>query len=223
MGHEKSTAQTNQSGPAQCREALAADRKKSRRGKMRRPQPQLARQGSGGHRLVRTRRPACGGCKHLEDIMEITRLKAAYCDAVDGGWDRRTHRGEEVAALFVDDGVWDVGGGAGRGEGHDGIVKLIDSFQHMPFAFHRVSNPVIHVKGDRATGKWHLIAYLSQPDGTPVMYFGVYHDRFVRTPQGWKFKLLTCDTATMAPLREGWSTGDLTTRSGFPENGPRAS
>ncbi len=159
----------------------------------------------------------------LEDIMEITRLKAAYCDAVDGGWDRRTHRGEEVASLFVDDGVWDVGGGAGRGEGYDGIVKLIDSFQHMPFAFHRVSNPVIHVDGHQATGKWHLIAYLSQPGGIPVMYFGVYHDRFVRTPQGWKFKLLTCDTATLAPLRDGWSTGDYYKErsASASENGPR--
>jgi hypothetical protein len=159
----------------------------------------------------------------LEDIMEITRLKAAYCDSVDGGWNRRTHNGEAVASLFVDDGVWDVGGGAGRGEGHDGIVKLIDSFQHMPFAFHRVSNPVIHVDGDQATGKWHLIAYLSQPDGIPVMYFGVYNDRFVRTPQGWKFKLLTCDTATLAPFRDGWSTGDYYKErsASASENGPR--
>jgi hypothetical protein len=160
--------------------------------------------------------------QNLEDIMEITRLKAAYCDAVDGGWNRRTHRGEEVASLFVDDGAWDVGGGVGRGEGYDGIVKLIDSFQQMPFAFHRVCNPVIHVNGDEATGKWHLIAYLSQPDGTPVMYFGVYHDRFVRTPQGWKFKLLTCDTATMAPLRDGWSTGEFYKErpAAASENGP---
>jgi hypothetical protein len=163
--------------------------------------------------------------QNLEDIMEITRLKAAYCDAVDGGWDRRTHNGEAVASLFVDDGVWDVGGGAGRGEGHGGIVNLIDSFQRMPFAFHRVSNPVIHVNGDQATGKWHVIAYLCQPDGTPVMFFGVYNDQFVRTPQGWKFKSLGCSTATLTGLHEGWSMGDyykerLTQAS---ENGPSTS
>jgi len=117
-------------------------------------------------------------------------------------------------------GTWAAAPGAAR---VDGIVKLIDSFQHMPFAFHRVSNPVIHVDGDQATGKWHVIAYLSQPDGNPVMFFGVYHDQFVRTRQGWKFKLLTCDTATMTPLREGWSTGDYyKERLGQAlENGPR--
>ena len=60
----------------------------------------------------------------LEDITEIARLKAAYCEAVDGGWDRRTHRGEEVAALFVDDGVWDAGKVAPVRTltGHDGVV-----------------------------------------------------------------------------------------------------
>ena len=163
--------------------------------------------------------------ENLEDIMEITRLKAAYCDAVDGGWDRRTHNGEAVASLFVDDGVWDVGGGSGRGEGHSGIVNLIDSFQEMPFAFHRVSNPVIYVNGDQATGKWHVIPYLSQPDGKPVLFFGIYNDQFVKTPQGWKFKSLGCSTAALAGLREGWSTGDYYKQRLTPasENGPTTS
>ncbi|HEY2104371.1 MAG TPA: nuclear transport factor 2 family protein [Candidatus Binataceae bacterium] len=146
--------------------------------------------------------------RNLEDIMEISRLKAAYCEAVDGGWDRRTHRGEEVAALFVDDGVWDAGKVGGRGEGRQGIVEKIDSFTQMPFALHRVTNPDIRVNGDEAVGKWHVIAYLSQPDGTPVMFMGVYRDKFVRTLQGWKFKHLGGAAAYFASLREGWGVGE---------------
>jgi hypothetical protein len=145
---------------------------------------------------------------NLEDIMEISRLKAAYCEAVDGGWDRRTHRGEEVAALFVEDGVWDAGRIGGRGEGHDGIVRIINSFQRMPFALHRVTNPDIRVNGNEATGKWHVIAYLSQPDGTPVMFMGTYRDKFVRTPQGWRFKHLGGAAAYFTSLREGWGVGE---------------
>jgi hypothetical protein len=144
----------------------------------------------------------------LEDIMEISRLKAAYCEAVDGGWDRRTHNGEAVASLFVDDGVWDAGRIGGRGEGRDGIVRIIDSFQRMPFAFHRVTNPDIRINGDEATGKWHVIAYLSQPDGTPVMFMGTYRDKFVRTPQGWRFKHLGGAAAYYTSLSEGWGTGE---------------
>jgi hypothetical protein len=146
--------------------------------------------------------------QELEDIMEISRLKAAYCEAVDGGWDRRTHRGEAVAALFVEDGVWDAGKLGGRGEGHQGIIDRINSFQPIPFALHRVTNPDIRINGDEAIGKWHVIAYLTQPDGTPTMFMGTYRDRFVRTPQGWKFKSLGGNAAYFANQREGWGVGE---------------
>ena len=146
--------------------------------------------------------------QELEDIMEISRLKAAYCEAVDGGWDRRTHRGEAVAALFVEDGVWDAGKLGGRGEGHQGIIDRINSFQPIPFALHRVTNPDIRINGDEAIGKWHVIAYLTQPDGTPTMFMGTYRDRFVRTPQGWKFKSLGGNAAYFANQREGWGGGE---------------
>jgi SnoaL-like domain len=152
----------------------------------------------------------------LEDIMEISRLKAAYCEAVDGGWDRRTHRGEAVASLFVEDGVWDAGPVGGRGEGHAGITSKIDSFQQIPFALHRVSNPDIRINGNQATGKWHVIAYLSQPDGTPVMFMGTYRDKFVRTPQGWRFKHLGGAAASYASLREGWGVGEYYKRHPIP-------
>ncbi len=145
--------------------------------------------------------------QNLEDIMEIARLKAAYCEAVDGGWDRRTHRGEAVADLFVDDGVWDAGKIGGRGEGRQGIIDRINSYQQMPFALHRVTNPDIRISGDEAVGKWHVIAYLSQPDGTPVMFMGTYRDRFVRTPQGWRFKHLGGSASYFANHREGWGVG----------------
>lgn len=158
----------------------------------------------------------------LEDIMEISRLKAAYCEAVDGGWDRRTHNGEAVASLFVEDGVWDAGRIGGRGERREGIVGIIDSFQQMPFAFHRVTNPDIRINGDEATGKWHVIAYLSQPDGTPVMFMGTYRDKFVRTPQGWKFKHLGGAAAYYTSLREGWGVGEHYKRqaASAAQNGP---
>jgi hypothetical protein len=158
-----------------------------------------------------------GRLQTLEDIMEISRLKAAYCEAVDGGWDRRTHRGEAVASLFVPDGVWDAGRVGGRGEGHAGIVRIIDSFQRMPFALHRVSNPDIRVNGDEATGKWHVIAYLSQPDGTPVMFMGVYRDKFVRTQQGWRFKHLGGAAAYYTSLRDGWGVGEYYKQNPLPE------
>jgi hypothetical protein len=177
-----------------------------------------ARQASSASKARAVRRPQNGQAaaelnalinrlQTLEDMIEIARLKAAYCEAVDGGWDRRTHRGEAVADLFVDDGVWDAGKIGGRGEGRQGIIERINSFQQMPFALHRVTNPDIRVNGNEAVGKWHVIAYLSQPDGTPVMFMGTYRDKFVRTPQGWKFKHLGGNAAYFASQREGWGIG----------------
>jgi SnoaL-like protein len=165
--------------------------------------------GTAGRDVSADLKALMGRLRDLEDIMEISRLKAAYCEAVDGGWDRRTHRGEEVAALFVDNGVWDAGKIGGRGEGRQGIVDKINSFTQMPFALHRVTNPDIRVRGNEATGKWHVIAYLSQPDGTPVMFMGTYRDKFVRTPQGWRFKHLGGAAAYFANLREGWGVGEF--------------
>ena len=44
-----------------------------------------------------------------EDILAISGLKAAYCNAADGGWDGPTHDYDTVASLFAEDGVWDGG------------------------------------------------------------------------------------------------------------------
>ena len=46
--------------------------------------------------------------QRLEDIEEISKLKARYCNFVDGGWDRPTHDYDGVASIFTDDGVWEA-------------------------------------------------------------------------------------------------------------------
>jgi len=63
----------------------------------------------------------------LEDIQEITTLKASYCNGADGGWDRPSYDADKVASLFVEDGVWDAGK-IGRGKGREEIRALFKSF-----------------------------------------------------------------------------------------------
>src|SRR5713101_3583498 len=43
-----------------------------------------------------------------------------------------------------------------RGEEREGIRALLTSFQRFPFAFHRITNPIIKVDGDTATGAWYV-------------------------------------------------------------------
>jgi hypothetical protein len=130
--------------------------------------------------------------QNLEDIVEITRLKARYCDAVDCGWDRPLNDANGVASLFTPDGVWEAGK-YGRAEGREAIRELFKTSLY-PFAFHRISNPSVKVDGDTATGKWHiLVAHIIE--GQSVWVGGVYNDRFVRTEEGWRFKELNVTIA----------------------------
>jgi hypothetical protein len=142
----------------------------------------------------------------LEDIQAITELKASYCNAADGGWDRPSHDADQVASLFVEDGVWD-GGKIGRGAGREGIRALFTSFQRFPFAFHRVTNPIIKVDGDTATGEWHVQVPITLEENRAFWLGGIYHDEFVRTPGGWKFKVLKVTSAFVSKNEQGWKVG----------------
>jgi uncharacterized protein (TIGR02246 family) len=139
----------------------------------------------------------------LEDVQAIAELKAAYCNAADGGWDRPTHDGAKVAALFTEDGVWDAGG-TGVGRGRDGIRELFDKFKAAPLAFHRISNPIIKVTGDTATGEWHVLVPITFTEERSVFIGGIYNDQFVRTRDGWRFKLLKFTRAFTSENPQGW-------------------
>ena len=144
--------------------------------------------------------------QELLDVQEITRLKARYVHAADGGWTGKPpHDAEGVASLFVPDGVWD-GGAFGRGEGHEGIrAYFAGAIDHTPMVFHHTSSPDIRVDGDRATGSWHVVVPMIQ-DETSRVLFGIYHDEFVRTDEGWKFERLRFQPAGIIDLPADWKT-----------------
>lgn len=89
--------------------------------------------------------------QRLEDIEALRQLKHRYCAYCDAGYDAAP-----LTALFTDDAIWDggpMGYFVGRAAIHEffaGCSKLI------PFAIHHVTNPIIEVEGDRATGEWLL-------------------------------------------------------------------
>jgi len=127
--------------------------------------------------------------QRIEDIQAVADVKAAYCNAADGGWDRPSHDAEAVAELFVADGVWD-GGTFGRADGRDAIRHLFEGFGRFPFAFHCISNPIIRVDGDIAHGQWHAnIAITLGGDRSHAMG-AIYDDTFERTDAGWKLRHL---------------------------------
>lgn len=138
-----------------------------------------------------------------EDIQEIIRLKASYCNAADCGWSRPSPDGDMVAKLFVPEGVWN-GGAFGQAAGHEAIRALFTSLKDISFAFHCITNPIIKVNGDEATGTWHLLSPGTMAANQSIWIGGTYNDEFVRTPEGWKLKNLSLTVAFTGTHEQGW-------------------
>jgi hypothetical protein len=74
----------------------------------------------------------------------------------------------------------------------------------MPFIVHYVTNPVIDVDGDTATGHWHALVTGTLPSREAMWTLGIYKEEYVRTTQGWKFKTLKFVTAANTTYDLGW-------------------
>lgn len=138
----------------------------------------------------------------LESIEAIRRLKYDYCAACDDD-----HDGDAVAALFVDDGVWEATG-VGRAEGRGAIRDLMFGIRNsgrMRNSAHQVFNPRIVVDGDSATGHWRLLmmytANVDDPDRRHHRIVGTYDEVYERIDGRWWFRHLDCSVEETGTYR----------------------
>lgn len=140
--------------------------------------------------------------QRLEDLDAIKTLKHQYCAYCDDHYNP-----DGIAGLFVEDGIWD-GGDFGRYAGREAIRRFFRGAPKvLSFAAHQVMNPIIKLDGDRATGEWKLLqpCTLEGAQGPRAMWLAAnYHDEYVRTPSGWKFKQLTVESLFFTPHEDGW-------------------
>jgi hypothetical protein len=129
----------------------------------------------------------------LEDIESIRSLKARYCQACDDD-----HNPVAVAACFVEDGLWEGPGLGIHARGRPAIRDYIGGVRasgRMRNSAHMVTNPIIEVDGDRATGQWRLLMlYTTKPVDATVEYYriiGKYDEAYVRVDGAWLFERLT--------------------------------
>jgi ketosteroid isomerase-like protein len=142
----------------------------------------------------------------LEDREEILKLKARYVNYNDGGWNGPTHTNPQaVADMFTEDGIWDGAPDSGYAKGRQQIKELFESFGAVPFIVHYVTNPLIEIDGDTATGHWHALVTATMPGPQAIWILGIYKDDYVRRPEGWKFKSLRFDTIAATPYEKGWA------------------
>jgi ketosteroid isomerase-like protein len=114
------------------------------------------------------------------DQLEIRDLVARYSDAVN----RRDT--EAWADTWAEDASWQILGRAP--EGRAAIVALWQKMMSgFPFVVQMPSEGVVELSGDEASGRFYLTEYGRSADGTGLLTLAVYHDRFRREPDRWRF------------------------------------
>ena len=125
--------------------------------------------------------------QQLVDRQEIADVIHAYCRNVD------LVNATEVTALFTEDCVVDYGPGLGeptRGAA-DLEARLARGLPRFAATSHHVSNIEITFSGDAtsASAITYLYAWHRYPGDQPDAHlWAQYHDRFVRTADGWKIR-----------------------------------
>lgn len=116
-----------------------------------------------------------------EDVNAIQRLKHEYCFAIDGG------DYEEWASMFTEDGTF-IRDNGDTFEGHDELFGFASegfdaAFEHSA---HVVTNPVIDVDGDEASGKWYLLLFYENAEGNAGWTQAQYDDEYRKVDGEWK-------------------------------------
>ncbi|GAB3022574.1 nuclear transport factor 2 family protein [Natronobiforma cellulositropha] len=114
------------------------------------------------------------------DARAIERLKHEYCFTIDSG------AYDAWVSLFTDDGRF-VRGDVDVYEGTDELAAFATEVFDAAFerSAHLVTNPVVEVDGDEATGRWYLLLLAQTEDGVSFTQ-ARYDDTFRRVDGEWR-------------------------------------
>jgi hypothetical protein len=143
--------------------------------------------------------------QYLMDLNEIRFLKHTYCSLCDADY-----KADELAALFVDDGVWEAPDDLGGR--HVGPAAIRTFFQGMSkvvsFSAHCALNDRITIDGDAASGRWSAIipaTFIVEGNPAPHWIFSSYEDELVKMDGRWLFKTLRSVVHRVSRQDPGWS------------------
>ncbi len=122
----------------------------------------------------------------IEDIEAIKQLKARYCDICDD-----MHNPDRIASVFAEDGIWESGD-FGVAQGHEKIRELFAGFKRLfSFSQHNITNPLIEINGDKATGVWYIMGPWTETEGNKEIWMSArYVDDYVKINNEWKYQHL---------------------------------
>ena len=97
---------------------------------------------------------------------------------------------EGMMELWAPDGVFDMTAFGMRS--HDGHAAVRAYFEKerevLSHIMHVTSNHLVEVDGDEAAGTAYFLAVAVTRQGNENQARGYYDDRYVRTPDGWRFR-----------------------------------
>jgi uncharacterized protein (TIGR02246 family) len=147
--------------------------------------------------------------RRLEDTEEIRRLIQDYRRHLD------TFDLVSYGQLFAAEGEWL--GGTGYGKSPAGITAMLTERLPAPkggpqSSWHLLTDPVITVDGDHATGELNWSWVGRGDDGAPVMrLLGTYTDSYVREDGRWRFRTRVAQTnipAKQLTKPPGWGVDE---------------
>jgi ketosteroid isomerase-like protein len=118
----------------------------------------------------------------IADRVEIEALRGEFSDAsMMRDWDR-------FASLFTDSGAWRMPHIneelVSRAEIRAGVERLRALWDYFVQTVHPGT---VKLAGDTATGRSYVSEFGRFRDGSSQVNYSIYHDRYERTPDGWRF------------------------------------
>ena len=118
----------------------------------------------------------------IADRVEIEALRGEFTDAA------MMRDRARLASLFTPDGALRMPNVPAELVGREQIRAGGERLQALWEIFVQTTHPgTIRVDGDTATGRAYLQELVRASNGHEGMNFAIYHDRYQRTANGWKF------------------------------------
>ena len=119
----------------------------------------------------------------VADRVEIEALRAELTDSA------MVHDYKRFASLFTEDGAWRIPYVNLEFVGRDRIQAAVTRAQGEIWSyFIQTTHPgVITLDGDSASGRAYVHEFGHLRSGRSQLHYALYHDRYVRTSEGWRF------------------------------------
>jgi ketosteroid isomerase-like protein len=118
----------------------------------------------------------------IADRVEIEALCGEFTDAV------MQHDYDRLASLFTPDGAVRMPHIHAEAVSREEIRAGIERLQGLWDYFVQTTHPgAIRLDGDTASGRAYIAELGHLRDGSSHLNYAIYHDRYRRTPEGWKF------------------------------------